>query len=541
MRNVLREHPYKLVIATVALSLATGIQAASPWFMAQFVDEGLNPASRDAIIFWAVAMFAFGLLHPLVWAIGNWLMRTASNQSRSSILRNGTDHLNQIGTGIRGRISTGEMINLATEDAQFGSRIQAGIPVLLSTFMTVVTCTTLVWLVHPLLGLLIAGGSLAVAVICGPLLGKLQQRQSVYRQETGALTGKATDVVGGLRILRGIGGDSIFRERYRQQSTDLRNTGYTVAAAVSWVDAIRMALPVLLVAAVTWVSLHLAIAGTISTGGVVSAFAFSSIMIMASNMLITVSKTIVTMYVAAGRLANFQTQTVDIDVTGDVKGMSGDLTDPDTGLTIRPGKLTAIVSAETAPGRIACERLARHVDCQVTWGGQPLAEADLGEVRERVLLTAPDDYLFAGSLAETLRLSDEDKVQDVLDMCGAEDVYTSVGSTMEGQVDDGGRNLSGGQRQRLCLARAIAQQPEVLLAVEPTSAVDAHTEALISNRVAKERDGFTTVVATNSPLWLAQADEVAWLVDGTVHRVGTHLELQADAAYRALASHQEVA
>jgi ABC-type multidrug transport system fused ATPase/permease subunit len=106
-------------------------------------------------------------------------------------------------------------------------------------------------------------------------------------------------------------------------------------------------------------------------------------------------------------------------------------------------------------------------------------------------------------------------------------------------VAEGGQNLSGGQRQRLRLARAIAAEPEVLLAVEPTSAVDAHTESLVAERVAAARAGRSTLVVAASPMWLARADRVAWMVEGKVHAVGSHAELLADPAYRRLASHQD--
>ena len=69
--------------------------------------------------------------------------------------------------------------------------------------------------------------------------------------------------------------------------------------------------------------------------------------------------------------------------------------------------------------------------------------------------------------------------------------------------------------------------------VEPTSAVDAHTEARIAERVAEHRRGRTTVVATVSPLWLHHADEVVLLADDTIVAIGTHEQLLAgNAAYR---------
>ena len=82
---------------------------------------------------------------------------------------------------------------------------------------------------------------------------------------------------------------------------------------------------------------------------------------------------------------------------------------------------------------------------------------------------------------------------------------------LDSEVAERGRTFSGGQRQRLVLARALLADPEVLVLVEPTRAVDAHTEARIAARLRAHRAGRTTVVTTTSPLMLDAADEVAFL------------------------------
>ena len=80
---------------------------------------------------------------------------------------------------------------------------------------------------------------------------------------------------------------------------------------------------------------------------------------------------------------------------------------------------------------------------------------------------------------------------------------------------------SGGQRQRLVLTRALTLNPDVLVLVEPTSAVDAHTEATIASRLRRHRTGRTTVVTTASPLLLDRADEVALMENGRIRGRGT--------------------
>ena len=89
------------------------------------------------------------------------------------------------------------------------------------------------------------------------------------------------------------------------------------------------------------------------------------------------------------------------------------------------------------------------------------------------------------------------------------------------------------------LARALAADPEVLVLVDPTSAVDAHTEARIAERLRDARAGRTTVVTTSSPLMLDRVDVVCFVLDGRLVAEGTHEELlDGSAAYRAVVTRE---
>ncbi|MGL5817775.1 MAG: ATP-binding cassette domain-containing protein, partial [Phycicoccus sp.] len=122
-----------------------------------------------------------------------------------------------------------------------------------------------------------------------------------------------------------------------------------------------------------------------------------------------------------------------------------------------------------------------------------------------------------------------------VDVADARDALAAVDGGLGGELEERGRSLSGGQRQRLALTRALLRDPELLVLVEPTSAVDAHTEARIAGRLAAARRGRTTVVVTASPLLLDTADTVLLLDDGRVVDRGTHRELsRRNPAYRSV-------
>lgn len=97
-------------------------------------------------------------------------------------------------------------------------------------------------------------------------------------------------------------------------------------------------------------------------------------------------------------------------------------------------------------------------------------------------------------------------------------------------ITERGRSLSGGQRQRVALARALLTEAPTLVLIEPTSALDSHTESRVARRLAAARSGRTTILVTESPLVLETCDEVVLLADDDTEAArGTHRDLLARA------------
>lgn len=521
----------------VLLSISGAAWILLPWTISKIIDEVLLAGTAEPLLRWSIVLVVVAIASSWVFVAGYRSLFMAESHARVRTVRNLTDHLNRAGTGVRGAISPGEMVNLSTEDAhKTGSFIfQLGFG-WMGLVMTAVGAV-LLWRASPALGLTTLGGVLLIGFVVGPVLSRLQHHQIAYRSSVATLTGQASDVVGGLRVLRGVGGEEQFSRRYRAASSDLREAGYGVATADSWVQGLRASLPLALIAAVTWVGARLALNGTITIGELSAAFGMTALVAQHSGAMIGMAQAVIAATVASRRLTAFFNTRSDIADDGTATGAAGALRDPESGLAVEPGRLTVVVSAEAKPAEAAMERLARYRESDAEWGASSLADLALEEVRERVLLLR-DDYLFAQTLGETLRV-DEAEALTAIEAAGAGDVHSSLGSTLDGEITNGGRNLSGGQRQRLRLARALAADAEILLAVEPTSAVDAHTESLIAERVAAARAGRTTAIVTASPLWLARADQVAWMWEGKIRATGTHADLSLQDEYRSLTSRQE--
>jgi ABC-type multidrug transport system fused ATPase/permease subunit len=226
-----------------------------------------------------------------------------------------------------------------------------------------------------------------------------------------------------------------------------------------------------------------------------------------------------------------------------VQGGSGEsggglLRDVASGVAVRPGVFTAVVAAVPEEGIAIADRLGRYSDGDVDFGDVPLDTLPIAEVRRRILVADNDAKLFAGVLRDELDITGEASSQDIADAlytACAEDIVEALPDGLDGHVAEAGREFSGGQQQRLRLARALTADPEVLILIEPTSSVDAHSEARIADRLVKARVGKTTLVCTTSPLVLDRTDYVIYVRDGVVQAQGTHRGLLAtEPAYTAV-------
>ena len=210
-----------------------------------------------------------------------------------------------------------------------------------------------------------------------------------------------------------------------------------------------------------------------------------------------------------------------------------------------PGELTCLVSALADESAAIADRLGGFGgEDGVVLGDVRLSDLPVDVVRRRIVVSEADPVLFAGTLRAELdpwgRSGGDEAILAAASVANAEDILDALPAGLDSSVDERGRSFSGGQRQRLVLARSLLSDAEVLVLVEPTSAVDAHTEARIADRLRECRAGRTTVIVTTSPLVLDRADRVVLVDEGGVVAEGGHRELlRTRADYREIVTRGE--
>lgn len=511
-------------------------QAAIPYVVGRTVDAGVVRHDGGALLTGCLVLLALGVATAVAgvmrhrFAVFNWLQGTLRVQQLVG------NHVADHGPSVAARTTTGEVIETAGEDSgrigdlyDISARATGSVVVYLGVSVLLLR-TDLVVGLWVIIGLPVLTATLAVVV------RPLAARQKKHREKEGELTALGADTVAGLRVLRGIGGEDQFLGRYTARSQEVRRAGERVATPQAALDAAHVLLPGVFVVVLTWLGAHAALAGRLTAGDVVTFYGYAAFLRLPLETATETLAKATRAWVAAKHVTAVVVPVGAGDAASREMPPPGSVVeDPESGLRVLPGLLTGLVGAVPEEVAAVADRLAGLGPDDgrdgALIGGVPVRELPLDAVRERVLVSEAEPRLFSGPLRTGLDPYDrhtDHEILTALEVADAGDVLDALPDGLATEVEERGRSFSGGQRQRLALARAVLTGPEVLVLVEPTSAVDAHTEARVAHRVRAAREGRTTLVASASPLVLQECDRVLFLAGGRVTAEGTHGELLRD-------------
>ena len=529
-------------LPTVLGGMAFGIvwmvaQSVMPAIIGRAIDEGVRADDMNRLWMWALILLGVGVLQAGAgifrhrFAVQNWLIaayRTVQVVSRHAV---------RLGATLPRRVSTGEVVSIGSSDlAHVGNSIEVmgrGAGAVVSFFVVAAILLN----ASVTLGLIVLIGVPALLLVLGPLLKPLQRRSMAQREMMGELNTLASDIVGGLRVLRGIGGEDVFHRRYTEESQRVRQAGVQVARLQSLLDALQVFLPGVFVVVIVWLGARFAVEGQITPGELVAFYGYSAFLMIPLRTGTEVVNQVIRGLVAGRRICRVLSVEPEAQDIASPRSAStaAELVDVRSGLRVQPGRLTALVSEVPQDAAAVADRLGRFAEGPVFLDGVSLSDLDRGFVRESIVVSDSGATLFSGRLRDELDIrgkASDAEIMSAIATASAHDVLESLQDGLDEEVEERGRSFSGGQRQRLVLTRALVADPDILVLVEPTSAVDAHTEARIAARLHRHRAGRTTVVTTASPLMLDYADEVALMESGRVVAVGRHRDLMDDPRYR---------
>ncbi|MEU0705565.1 ABC transporter ATP-binding protein [Streptomyces bacillaris] len=467
----------------------------------------------------------------------------------------------------------GALVNVATEDARRVGALNMALTLGIAAVVGVVAGAVLLLRASVPLGLLVLVGAPVLMALGHYLARPLEHRSEAEQERAAHASGVAADLVAGVRVLKGLRAERAAVARYRATSQASRDANVRAARAAALQTGLMLTLTGAFIALVALVGGRLVLSGSIGLGALVSAVGLALFLPGPIAVLAWVGAELAKARASAARIADVLAApgettggTAEPSAPGGAAARTASgpdtpasaTTGPDTpttaatptpgelrlhrlghgglhgiDLTVPAGEHLGIVVTDTADAATLLRCLARRCDPdqgRIELDGTPLTELAPAALRSTLLVAEHDAQLFDGTLLDNVTAAAPAGADPHPAMAAAavDEVAATLPGGTTGGIGERGSSLSGGQRQRVALARALAADRSVLVVHDPTTAVDAATEARIATGIRRARTGRTTVLVTSSPALLAATDRVVLIDGGTVAAEAPHEDLVRD-------------
>ena len=201
-------------------------------------------------------------------------------------------------------------------------------------------------------------------------------------------------------------------------------------------------------------------------------------------------------------------------------------------LSVKQGEMVALVGRSGSGKTTLVNLIPRFYDAtngSIKIDGIDTREYDMYTLRKNIGIVPQETFLFSGSVRDTIiygkRDANDEEIEKALRMANAYNFVMELPQGLNTEVGERGVLLSGGQKQRLAIARAILENPPIMILDEATSALDTESERLVQDALDKLMTNRTTFVIAHRLSTILHADKIVVMENGEIMEVGTHNEL----------------
>jgi ATP-binding cassette subfamily B protein len=534
--------PHRLAIAgllglSVCASLLVLVQ---PWLTKLLIDDGLLARNFPMLVLIAVLMIIAGLLGTALSGINRYLHTRLSGRILFALRDDLYRHLQTLSPSFYGQRRIGDLMSRLDGDVAEIQRFAVD-----SLFSAVSSVIGLVCAVAMLLTLSWKLSLLALVLIPLDVLWLRWMRRKVerdvrqLRERSADMSSFMVETLPVMKFIQSAGQQQRESRRletlgqgYMSQLLRLQVTEFFTQAVPGTLTSLSRACAFLIGG--YWV-----VQGTWQLGALIAFSTYLGMAVGPVQSLLGLYVAIQRMTVSLGRVMELRGEEPTVLTPVEPKPMpaSGELrfddvhfSHPGRPTTLRgieariPYGLKVALSGGSGVGKSTLiDLLQRHHDPQsgrVLLGDVDLRELDLFQLRRRIAVVSQDIVLFRGSLADNLAYAVPDAsreaIAEVARLAQLDSLIESLPEGLDSPLGERGQQLSGGQKQRIAIARALLQDPLILVLDEATSAVDEATEREVIEAIDRLFAGRTRILISHRPSTLADADLRFELLDGVL-------------------------
>ncbi len=509
---------------------------------------------QDQRQLWVLGTAATALLvsEAVLWFIRRWLVARATMGVEADIRKDLYARLQILPMSFHGKWQSGQLLSRVMNDlSTIRQFLSFGLLFLMLNVIQIIVVTGILLAMYWPLGVVVVVSILPITATVLHFQRQFTKLSRAAQDQSGNVATHVEEQALGLRVVKAFGREEYAFERFDERATALFDTEVRKVGVSAKFWTLLEAIPTVSLIVVLGLGAYAAGNGLVTMGTLV---AFITMMlslvwpIASLGFLLSMTQESMT---AANRVAEIFDAPREITDGPDRDAPRGgrlQLVDvgfrfPDSddwalrhvNVTVESGETLALVGSTGSGKSVLVSLLSRLYD--VTEGailldGRDIRELSLPALRQAVATAFEDPTLFSMSVTENLKLgrpdASDEQVAEAVRVAAADFVY-DLPFGLDTRIGEQGMSLSGGQRQRLALARALLAAPAILVLDDTLSALDVHTEAVVTEALSRVLGSVTGVVVANRASTVLLADRVALLEDGTITRVGTHAELLSDA------------
>ena len=548
----LKDYKKESVIAPLFKMLEAIFELIVPLVVAQIIDIGI--ASQDTnYIFGRCGILILLAVIGLVCAISAQFFAAKAAVGFATQLRSALfAHIQKLSFADVDKVGTSTLITRMTSDI---NQLQSGVNMVLRLFMrspfvvfgamimafTVNVKAAMIFVIAiPLLSVVVFG----VMLVTIPLYKKVQT--SLDR-----VLGKTRENLSGARVIRAFNKEEQEIAEFDVSNELLTNVQLLVGRISALMNPVTLIIVNIATIVIIWIGAKEVYSGIITQGEVVALVSYMSQILVElvklANLIVLITKAVA----CGNRVADvlnmepsIQQKTQDwVEPKEDapmvefrqvsmVYGDSSEEALSDITFSAKKGQTIGIIGGTGSGKSSLVHLIPRFYDVSkgsVLVAGTDVRDYPLAQLRTKVGIVPQKAVLFHGTIAENLRWGNADATEDELwraiELAQATDVVKGKEDGLSHMVEQGGRNLSGGQRQRLTIARALVQNPDVLILDDSASALDFATDARLRSALKSIVEDRTIFIVSQRTASIQHADQILVLDDGAVVGMGTHAKL----------------
>lgn len=561
----------RFILAVLSVLLAAVAYASAPLFMGKATDSlavlfgtGVDGHTGKKFLMFLGLMAGAYALNSVLSYLGTWLIVGVTENTIYDLRKQVDKKLSKLPLNYYDTTSYGDILSRITNDIDtVSSSLQQSIYQVLNAVFTIVIIFSIMLNISGLLTFVGLAVVPVVLLIVSKIAKKSQEKFNSQQEGAGNLNGFVEEYYGGHNVVSVFGREDTVIDEFEKTNEALYNSSRDGQFLAGSLLPIMQNMNNLGYALVSVVGVIIAIMGGLSIGMIQSFTLYLRQFSQPLTQVMQITNVIQATGSASKRIFEFldeEEEVKDVENPQFPEKLCGKVEFDhvrfgylphqtlisDLNVTVNAGEKVGVVGPTGAGKSTLINLIMRFYDVKggsIKVDGIDLRDMERGRLKDIFGMVLQDTWLYSGTIMENIRYGKLDATdEEVIEACKkarADDFIRTLPGGYNFVLHEGASNIAQGQRQLLTIARAMVNNPPILILDEATSSVDTRTEAMIQEAMTEMMKGKTSFVIAHRLSTIKDAAKILYMQDGDILEVGNHEELMAkDGLYAKLYNSQ---